>query len=113
MPDSNRRQSPRYEIGGVHGSMDRRQCELLRLSLTGLLAAGTIHPEPQKMIHLEFPLGGETFQSVGRVAFVGPDIGRPERGWSRVGVEFTAMSKRSRVLLEKYLHEREPVESPS
>ena len=113
MPDSNRRHSPRYEIGDVHGSMDRRQCELLRLSLTGLLAAGTIHPEPQKIIHLEFPLGGETFQSVGRVAFVGPDIGRPERGFSRVGVEFTAMSKRSRVLLEKYLHGREPVDSPS
>ena len=113
MPDSNRRHSPRYEIGGVQGSMDRRQCELLRLSLTGLLAAGTFHPEPQKVIHLEFPLGGETFHSVGRVAFVGPDIGRSERGWSRVGIEFTAMSRRSRVLLESYLHDREPVDSPA
>ena len=110
MDESNRRRHPRYPVRGLSGSIEGQPCELLRLSLGGLLAASRLEPAPERVIHLEFPLEGEVFRSAARVAFVGPDTHSPERGWNRIGVEFLAVPTRSRRTLEKYLATQTPAE---
>jgi PilZ domain len=106
----NRREYPRYEIEGVQGSLDQHPAELILISLSGLLAASKLRPEPEKTVHVEFPLGEGIFQSAARVAFVGPDLWRGEAGWSRVGLQFTGMPKRSQALLSAFLEGRKPME---
>jgi hypothetical protein len=108
---SNRRRHPRYAVSGINGSLDGHPCELLRLSLGGLLATSRLEPPPERTIHLEFTLDGETFRSAGRVAFVGPDTHSPDRGWNRIGVEFMAVPTRSRRTLEKFLAGRPAAEA--
>ena len=102
-PMSNRRRHPRYAVSGITGSLEGQPCELLRLSLGGLLAASRLEPAPERTIHLEFAINGEIFRSAGRVAFVGPDTHSPNRGWNRIGVEFMAVPTRSRRALERFL----------
>lgn len=108
---SNRRRHPRYAVSGLSGSIDGQPCELLRLSLGGLLAASRLEPAPERTIHLEFALDGEIFRSAGRVAFVGPDTHAPDRGWNRIGVEFMAVPSRSFRALEKFLASQPPAEA--
>jgi len=103
MDYSNRRRFPRFEVADIRGSIDGQPCQLLRLSLGGLLATSRLDVAPEKMIHLEFPLEGEWFRSAARVAFIGPDMRDNERGLNRIGVEFMAVPTKSRRALERFL----------
>jgi hypothetical protein len=103
MNQDNRRRFPRYEIDGLHGSLDGEPCELVLIGLGGMLATSKLEPQLERTIHLEFPLSsGETFRSAARVAFIGPDM-RKEGRWNRIGLEFLAVPTRSRRALESFL----------
>ncbi len=104
MSGAERRRHPRYAIEGLQGMLQgRHPFELLRLSQGGMLATTSFEPQLESLVQFELHLPAAHVHSAGRVAFIGPDTHNPERGWHRVGLEFTAMGQRSRRALHDYL----------